>query len=135
MGIGIIETPKSSGIGYQVKGGGGTVKIDWNPNLGQEKMALFQKGQRNLDIEVMELLKPYMQRESGKTIASMSSSTTPGTGEILVQTPYAACSYYSRGKVGEDTQPLRGPYYFERMKHDKKEYLHRYIAAEMGAKS
>ncbi|MBO5369893.1 MAG: capsid protein [Clostridia bacterium] len=67
-----------------------------------------------IDNEVMRVMEPYMQHDTGEMIKSMQRATTPGSGEVRVNTPYA----HMRLHHGP-TKGLRGPQYFERMKADR----------------
>ena len=70
--------------------------------------------QQFIDSEVMRLMEPYMQKDTGMMIKSMQTATEIGSGEVIVNTPYA----HMRLHHGP-TKGLRGPNYFERMKADK----------------
>lgn len=130
----IITTPKGSVMRIKTNAGTVTAKIEWNPSFGKDRTSSFNAGQARLDSEIMRLMEPYMQMVSGAMIMSMRLSTTPGSGEIIVNTPYARKVYYSRSAVGRPTGPLRGPRYFERMKADKKSQIRRFTASHLGAK-
>lgn len=126
----IVTTPRGS----VVKIGNTTARIEWSPSFGAKRTSDFNKGQKMLDEEIMKQMEPYMQMVSGAMIMSMRLSTTPGSGEIVVNTPYARKVYYSRSPVGRPTGALRGPYHFARMKADKKAYLRKFVAATVGGK-
>ena len=70
--------------------------------------------QQFIDSEVMRVMSPYMPKRRGIMIESMKYSTDIGSGEVIVNTPYA----HMRLHHGP-TKGLRGPNYFERMKADK----------------
>ncbi len=70
--------------------------------------------QEFIDSEVMRVMEPYMQHDTGEMIRSMQRATTPGKGKVLVNTPYARIRLYKG-----PTKGLRGPQYFERMKADR----------------
>lgn len=74
--------------------------------------------QQFIDNEVMRKMEPYMQHDTGQMIKSMQRSTKPGSGEVLVNVPYA----HMRLHKGP-TKGLRGPQYFERMKADHLEEI------------
>jgi hypothetical protein len=130
----VITTPKGSVVTYKTANGKISARIDWNPDFGSNRTRRFRQGQVMFDTEVMRLMEPYMQLVTGAMIASMRLSSTPGTGEVIVNTPYARRVYYSRSSVGRPTGPLRGPYYFHRMKANNREHLRRFSASALGAK-
>lgn len=130
----IVTTPKGSVVQFKTEAGEVAARIEWNPGFGANKTAVFQKGQAMMDSEVMRLMEPYMQLLTGAMIMSMRLSTTPGSGEVIVNTPYASRVYYTKSGIGRKTGPLRGPRYFDRMKADKKDQLRRTAAAAMGGK-
>lgn len=119
----IVETPHGSVVTVKAKNGTVKAKLKWNEEFGKKKTAVFDRGQAIFDSEVMRQMTPYMQLVTGAMIHSMTLGTDVGSGEIRVITPYARSVYYSSAPVGRPTGPLRGPYYFERMKADKSNYL------------
>ena len=112
----VITTPKGSVVQYKTDNGVIKARLEWKPTFGAERTTSANNGQAKFDNEVMRLMEPYMQLVTGAMIMSMRLSSTPGDGEIIVNTPYARKVYYSRSPVGRPTGSLRGPYYFERMK-------------------
>lgn len=130
----IIETPKGKVITVTSKNGAVSAKLVWNPGFGPKFSKKLQSGQAKLDMEVMKQLEPYMQLVTSAMIKSMYLATDVGSGLIRVKTPYARRVHYSRAKIGRPTGPLRGPYYFQRMKADRLTYLHGFAAKVVGAK-
>lgn len=119
-----------------VKANGTTTKatLQWSKSMPRERTAQFQHAQAMLDSEVMRVLEPYMSLDTGVMIASMQSSTHPGSGEIHVNTPYAAKVNYVSGIMGKNG-PNRGRRFFDRMKADKLSYFKAFVAKALGAKS
>ena len=113
-----------------VQAGKMTVKVKFG-NIAQRLTRSLNDGQKAFDNEVMKLMAPYMQHASGEMIRSMQRTTILGSGEIIVNTPYARRQYYSKSKVGRPSGALRGPFYFERMKAEKKDQIERAIAGRM----
>ncbi len=79
----------------------------------------LQKGgrvQKFVDSEVMRQMEPYMPKQTGTMIESMVLATEVGSGEVVVNTPYA-------GKVSKKARKngQRGAQFFERFKADCKE--------------
>lgn len=99
-----------------------------------ERRNLNEKGQKMLDNEVMRVMEPYMPKREppvgGTMIDSMFDTTEPGSGEVVVNTPYAHRRLKSARHNG-----LRGPDYFERMKTDNKEHLLSFMAKATGGKA
>lgn len=88
------------------------------------------RAQKILDNEVMRVMEPYMQLDSKTMINSMLTGTQPGSGEVVVETPYAHMRLHSG-----PTKGLRGPEYFERMKADHKDNLLRIAANAAGGEA
>lgn len=86
--------------------------------------------QKVIDNEVMRRMEPYMQLDTKTMIDSMQLATEPGSGEIIVDVPYAHMRLHSG-----PTKGLRGPNYFERMKADHKDDLLRIAANKAGGKA
>ena len=95
-------------------GGGVTFKSDSLNNI-LKKRGLEPNGkvQKYIDSEVMRHMEPYMPRLTRAMIDSMIIGTDIGSGEVVVNTPYA----HKRSEVARKNG-LRGPYFFERMKAD-----------------
>lgn len=130
----VVSTPKGTVYTYKTKNGKVTSKLEWNPGFGASMTSNLRTAQAKVDITVMRLMEPYMQMLSGAMISSMRVSTDIGSGEIVVNTPYAAKVYYSNAPIGRQTGSLRGPKYFERMKADKKEQILRVAKSTARAK-
>ncbi len=103
--------------------------------------------QRFIDQEIIRLMDPYTPMLSGELVKSATLGTRIGTGEIHHIAPYARYQYYGmlmvssitgssyaiygEDKVLTDTDLqyntskhlLAGPFWFERMKADKKEQI------------
>ena len=129
-----LETPKASVFMVQSKGGKIKAKMEVNPGYTRRMEKSFSATQRRIDNEVMRYMEPYMQMQTGAMIMSMRASTVTGSGEVIVNTPYARKVYYSSASVGRPAGPQRGPKYFERMKADKKEAILKAAKGESGAK-
>lgn len=120
----------------QIKGNGVSTKatIRFKKSMPKERTAQLQQAQAMLDSEVMRVLEPYMPLDTGMMIKSMLTSSHPGSGEIHVNTPYAAKVNYVTGVMGRNG-PNRGRLFFDRMKADKLAYLKAFVAKALGAKS
>ena len=94
----------------------GKASLEWNTNLGPEWMSKFSEAQKFVDSEVLRLSEPYVPLRTGMLIMSGILGTVVGSGLVQYIAPYAKFQYYSTRKPGRVTGPLRGPYWFERMK-------------------
>ena len=113
--------------------------------------------QKFIDQEVIRLMDPYTPNLSGTLIKTATLGTKIGTGEIKQVAPYARYQYYGKLMVSpltgsswshgeakvltdKDLQhnksknALAGPFWFERMKTDKKEQILRGAQKLAGAK-
>ncbi len=93
----------------------------------KSRRGLDGTAQKKLDTEVMRVMEPYMPKLYGNMIQSMEKATDIGSGEIIVNTPYAHRRLKSARKNG-----LRGPNFFERMKADNLDHLKRFIGKQTG---
>jgi len=113
--------------------------------LCQERGILVNgRTQKFIDQEVIRLMDPYTPRLNGVLIKSATLGTKIGSGKVNQNAPYSRYHYYgklmvstitgsawSHGESKELTDkdlkyngaPIRGPYWFERMKADKKEQI------------
>ena len=87
--------------------------------------------QQIVDSEVMRRMEPYMPKLTGAMINSMITGTQIGSGEVVVNTPYAR----ARSKSARNVPPLRGPHYWERFKADCKDDILEAAAAASGGKA
>ena len=103
--------------------------------------------QKYIDQEVIRLMDPYTPMLSGELVKSATLGTKIGSGEIHQNAPHARYQYYGKLMVSSLTgsayathgeskvltdkdlqynkskHPQAGPYWFERMKADKKEQI------------
>ncbi len=84
-----------------------------------------------VDSEVMRRMEPYMPKLTGAMINSMITGTRIGSGEVVVNTPYA----HARSKSARNVPLLRGPHFFERFKADCKDDILRAAALASGGKA
>lgn len=87
--------------------------------------------QKIVDSEVTRRMEPYMPKLTGTMINSMITGTNLGSGEVVVNTPYA----HARSKSARSVPPLRGPHFFERFKADCKDDILRAAALASGGKA
>lgn len=112
----VIETPR--GKVYITKGG--TAKLEFNTNFRPKWQRRYSAAQMFVDSEVLRLSEPYTPMQTGMLIKSGTLGTDIGSGLVQWIAPYARYQYYSPRKPGSETGPLRGPYWFERMKAQHK---------------
>lgn len=120
-------TAKANGVSVKAT-------LKFNSSMPKQRTAQLQRAQAMLDSEVMRVMEPYMPLDTGMMIASMQTATHPGSGEIHVNTPYAAKVNYVTGIMGKNG-PNRGRRFFDRMKADKLAYLKAFVAKALGARS
>lgn len=108
----IIETPRGSVI----IGPNGKAELKWNANFKPKWQRKFSAAQVYVDFEVLRLCEPYTPLLTGMLIKSGILGTEIGSGTVQWIAPYARPQYYSARKPGSQTGPLRGPFWFERMK-------------------
>jgi len=114
-------------------GGGATFKFE-SAKTSEiiEKRGLEEGGrvQQYVDNEVMRCMEPRMPKLYGIMINSMIIATVIGSGEVVVNTPYAKARSKSARNNG-----LRGPQFFERMKADCKDDILRGAAEISGGRA
>lgn len=91
------------------------------------------KTQKYIDKEVLELSEKYTPRDTGELVNSAKRSTKIGEGSIIYDTPYATSVYYT--KKNYNGSPMRGAYWFDRMKTDNVDKLRDEAAKVAGGKS
>lgn len=113
--------------------------------------------QKFIDQETLRLMDPYTPMLSGGLIKSATLGTKIGSGEINQNAPHARYQYYGKLMVSSTTgsawshgeskvltdidlvhnksqHPQAGPFWFERMKADKKEQILRGAQKLAGAR-
>jgi len=122
-----IETPR----GTIIKTINGNAKLEWNPTFQPKWEGRYSKAQMFVDSEVLRLSEPYLPFQSGMLRTSGILGTVIGSGEVVWNSPYARYLYYGKVMVGKAPKkvtnkdltyyfaPMRGAFWFERMKKDK----------------
>jgi hypothetical protein len=108
----IIETPR----GAIYKTGNTTSRLVWNTNFQPKWQGGYSRAQIFIDSEVLRLSEPYTPLLTGTMIKSSQLGTVPGEGVVSWIAPYSRKRYYTPRKSPSTTGPLRGPFWFERMK-------------------
>jgi len=107
-----IKTPR----GQVFVGKGGKAQLTWDTNFAPKWNGNYTRAQRFVDSEILRLSEPFTPLQTGMLIKSGSLGTDVGSGEVKWIAPYARAQYYSPRKAGSETGPLRGGFWFERMK-------------------
>lgn len=95
--------------------------LQWNPNFGSNMSAKLQQAQNFIDTECLRLCEPFVPKDTGTLIQSGTINTQIGSGKVIYLTPYARRWYYRSASFQE--APMRGNYWFERMKQQYKEQI------------
>jgi hypothetical protein len=119
-----IQTPR----GMIVINGDCRAEIVWNAGFGQKVSGALDVVQAWIDNEVLARCNPYVPMDSSMLNKSGILFTVLGSGEVIYSTPYARRHYYNQPLVdslgrhyGPSTfqgAPMRGAYWFERMKNE-----------------
>ena len=91
-------------------------ELTWNPNYRKKWWRKFSNTQKYVDSEILRLCEPYTPLLTGMLIFSGILGTEVVSGIVKWIAPYAKAQYYMERKNPSKTGPLRGPYWFERMK-------------------
>ncbi len=137
----------------------GDMGLVWNGNFAAVRSEQLHKAQMFVDSECIRLMKPYTPFNNGALEKSATLGTVIGSGMIKQVAPYARYQYYgmlmvssitgsayaSKGesKVLTDTplkynthrHPQAGPFWFERMKAEKKDKILQGAAKIAGGKA
>ena len=108
-----IETPRGEIIIHQTSM---QAELVWYEGAFDKMNANFNTAQKFVDSEVLRLSGPYIPLRTGMLVMSGILGTEIGSGLVQWIAPYAKAQYYGHGKIGRETGPLRGPFWFERMK-------------------
>ena len=107
-----IETPRGSV--FQTENG--KAELVFNPGFVDKWQGQYTSAQKFVDSEVLRMSEPYTPLLTSMLIKSGILGTYVGNGEVSWIAPYARKQYYSPRAPGSMTGPLRGPFWFERMK-------------------
>jgi len=108
----VIETPR----GKIIINAAGNAELKFNTNFRPKWQKRYSAAQKFVDSEVLRLCEPFTPLLTGMLIKSGQLGTDIGSGEVVWIAPYSRRQYYSARKPGSLTGPLRGPYWFRRMK-------------------
>jgi hypothetical protein len=107
----IIETPRGEIIVTKA----GKAQLAWNSNFHSICQNNYTEAQKYVDSEVLRLSTPLIPIRSSALIKSGILGTVVGSGLVRWIAPYAASQYYDTA-TSRPYDPLRGAFWFERMK-------------------
>lgn len=108
----VIETPRGRiGLDPQSR-----AVLEFNTNFQPKWQRRYTNAQKFVDSEILRQSEPYTPLLTGTLIKTGILGTEIGSGVVQWIAPYAKPQYYSPRKPGSLTGPLRGPFWFERMK-------------------
>jgi len=108
-----IETPR----GAVVLNANGKAELKFKSNFAPRWTKKYTAAQKFVDSEVLRYSEPFTPLLTGTMIKSGILGTVIGSGTVSWITPYAKRQYYRGRRPGtQQAGPLRGRYWFERMK-------------------
>ncbi len=108
-----IETPQ----GMVYVGDSGKAYLKWNTNFKPKWQRRYSAAQNFIDSEVLRLSEPFTPLLTGTLVKTGILGTDIGSGTVQWIAPYAKRQYYKGRSPGRSgTGPLRGAFWFERMK-------------------
>ena len=108
-----IETPR----GKIVQDVNGKAQLVWNSHFRQKWMTRYSDAQKFVDSEVLRYSEPFTPLLTGTLIKTGILGTDIGSGKVSWIAPYARWQYYRGRRPGtQQAGPLRGRFWFERMK-------------------
>ncbi len=107
-----IKTPR----GRIYKTTNGIAKLEWSLDFQPKWQGRYDNAQKYVDGETLTRCEPYIPKRTGMLILSGILGTDVGSGLVEWIAPYARAQYYMERKTPSQTGPLRGSYWFERMK-------------------
>jgi len=108
-----IETPR----GKVIIGKNGKAELKFNPNFAPKWTRRYSRAQIHVDSEVLRLSEPYVPFLTGTLRDTGILGTDVGSGTVKWIAPYAYSQYYKGRPPGQSKfGPLRGRFWFERMK-------------------
>ena len=111
-----IETPKGKIIITKAGKAQLRFKLEWKQDFKAKWQGRYSSAQAYVDSEILRLSEPFTPLRTGMLIKSGTLGTDIGSGEVAWIAPYSRRQYYSARAPGSETGPLRGPYWFNRMK-------------------
>lgn len=108
-----IQTPR----GFVTTDRNGKASLEWNTNFQPKWQKRFSDAQKYVDNEVLALSEKFTPKLTGVLSVSGILGTIPGEGVVSWIAPYARRQYYMKNrKRPSNGEPLRGSFWFHRMK-------------------
>lgn len=108
-----IETPR----GAVFVGPNGKAELKFNSNFAPKWIKRYTNAQKFVDSEVLRQSEPFTPLLTSMLIKSGILGTDIGSGKVSWIAPYARWQYYRGRRPGtQQAGPLRGRFWFERMK-------------------
>lgn len=108
-----IDTPR----GTVFINANGKAELKFKPYFVPRWTRRYTKSQKFVDSETLRLSEPFTPLLTGTLIKTGILGTDVGSGTVKWIAPYARSQYYKGRRPGESkTGPLRGRFWFERMK-------------------
>ena len=120
-----VETPR----GHIIRTKTGSSRLYWNKNFVPQRNKEFTKAQKVVDTLCIRLMDPLTPFKFGILKKSVVLGSFIGSGELHQLAPYSRKLYYNPGFnfVGG---PIRGAFWFERMKNSNKDYIYKKASKE-----
>lgn len=100
-----------------VRSGSSKAELKFNPKLAPTYTQRLSNAQKFVDHSVLYLSEPFIPLLTGTLIRTGILGTHIGSGTVKWIAPYSAQQYYRGRSPGvSQTGPLRGRFWFERMK-------------------
>ena len=113
MAVHEIKTPR----GRVYHGPSGSAILEWNTRFKDVWLDRFKSVQGFVDAVVLDRCEPFTPLKTGMLIMSGTLGTVVGSGTVRYIAPYSRYQYYMvNRKTPSQTGPLRGSFWFERMK-------------------
>lgn len=109
----MIQTPR----GMVFLNPNGKAELKFAPHFAPKWTRHYTRAQKFVDSEVLRLSEPFTPLLTGTLIKTGILGTDVGSGKVQWIAPYAKPQYYRGRRPGASkTGPLRGRFWFERMK-------------------
>jgi hypothetical protein len=109
----VIKTPR----GQIIQTKNGKAELSWNTNFQSKWQKRYSNAQKFIDSEVLRLSEPFTPLRTSMLIKSGTLGTYVGSGVVQWIAPYARRQYYMKNrKRPSNGEPLRGSFWFHRMK-------------------
>lgn len=95
---------------------GSKAGLYWHADFYPKWSGRYNRAQQFVDSEIIRYSEPFTPLRTGMLIKSGTLGTHPGSGLVAWIAIYARRQYYAARKPGSETGPLRGPFWFERMR-------------------